>query len=145
MAHANRLGVAPGLNKDDFRLIAYGGFGDGHNSYAHSMAWFNGRLYVTTMRGAFALMRSRLSLGLDNWPVEGPPDPFDLDLCAEIWAYDPRLDVWERAYKSPKIIGSHGRPIPRDISYRSIAVHRDGPSSEPALYVSTWSPARGPK
>ena len=144
MAHANRLGVAPGLNKDDFRLIAYGGFGDGHNSYAHSMAWFNGRLYVTTMRGAFALMRSRLSLGLDNWPVEGPPDPFDLDLCAEIWAYDPRLDVWERAYKSPKIIGSHGRPIPRDISYRSIAVHREGASSEPALYVSTWSPARGP-
>lgn len=144
MSAVSRLGVRPGLNKDDFKLIAYGGFGDGHNSYAHSMAWFNGRLYVTTMRGAFALMRSRLSLGLDTWPVEGPPDPFDLDLCAEIWAYDPRTDVWERAYKAPKIIGSHGRPIPRDISYRSIAVHREGSSGPPALFVSTWSPARGP-
>jgi len=53
------------------------------------------------------LMRKRQagSLGLDVWPVEGPVDPFELDLCAEIWAYDPRLDVWERAFKSPMIEG----------------------------------------
>ncbi|MFY9510598.1 MAG: hypothetical protein WAQ05_06450 [Rubrivivax sp.] len=144
MSAVNRLGINRGLSARDFRLVAYGGFGDGHNSYAHSMAWFNGRLYVTTMRGAFALMRSRLSLGLDTWPVEGPPDPFDLDLAAEIWAYDPRLDFWERVYKAPQIIGSHGKPIPRDISYRSIAVYQPTPQHKPVLYVSTWSPARGP-
>ena len=108
MPPANRLGVHRGLGQKDFKLVAYGGFGDGHNSYAHSMAWFNDRLYVTTMRGAFALMRSRLSLGLDTWPVEGPPDPFEIDLAAEIWAYDPRTDIWERAFKAPSIIGSHG-------------------------------------
>jgi hypothetical protein len=144
MPPPNRLGVNRGLSANDFHLTAYGGFGDGHNSYAHSMAWFNNRLYVTTMRGAFALMRSRLSLGLDTWPVEGPPDPFDLDLAAEIWAYDPLTDLWERAFKAPSIIGSHGKPIPRDISYRSIAVHQDSPGGPPVLYVSTWSPARGP-
>jgi hypothetical protein len=144
MPPANRLGVHRGLGARDFRLVAYGGFGDGHNSYAHSMAWFNNRLYVTTMRGAFALMRSRLSLGLDTWPVEGPPDPFELDLAAEIWAYDPLTDLWERAFKAPSIIGSHGKPIPRDISYRSIAIHRESPGGPPVLYVSTWSPARGP-
>ena len=144
MPPANRLGVHRGLSQRDFKLVAYGGFGDGHNSYAHSMAWFNDRLYVTTMRGAFALMRSRLSLGLDTWPVEGPPDPFEIDLAAEIWAYDPRTDIWERAFKAPSIIGSHGKPIPRDISYRSIAVHRESPGGPPVLYVSTWSPARGP-
>jgi hypothetical protein len=140
----NRLGINRGLGARDFRLVAYGGFGDGHNSYAHAMAWFKGRLYVTTMRGAFALMRSRLSLGLDTWPVEGPPDPFDLDLAAEIWAYDPKRDLWERAYKAPSITGSHGKPIPRDISYRSIAVYQPTPADDPVLYVSTWSPARGP-
>ena len=72
MGAINRLGVSPGLSKSDFKLIAYGGFGDGHNSYTHSMAWFNGRLYVTTMRNNFALMRSRLSIGLSVWPVECP-------------------------------------------------------------------------
>jgi len=140
----NRLGVHPGLSKEDFRLIAYGGFGDGHNSYAHAMAWFKGRVYVSTMRGAMSLMRARLSVGLDVWPVQGPPDPFELDLCAEIWAYDPRTDIWERAYKSPTIIGSHGKRIPRDVSYRSMTVHQESPSAEPVLFVSTWSPARGP-
>jgi hypothetical protein len=143
-AATNRLGVSPGLSKSDFKLIAYGGFGDGHNSYTHSMAWFNGRLYVTTMRNNFALMRSRLSIGLSVWPVECPADPFELDMRAEIWAYDPATDIWDRVLKSPMIIGSHGRPIARDISYRSIAVFRPNESAKPALFVGTWSPARGP-
>lgn len=146
MTTVNRLGIRPGLNKEHFKLVAYGGFGDGHNSYAHAMTWFDGRLYVTTIRGAFALMRKRQagSLGLDVWPVEGPVDPFDLDLCAEIWAYDPRLDLWERAYKAPMITGSHGKPIPRDVSYRSMCVHQEAPGAKPVLYACTWSPARGP-
>jgi hypothetical protein len=42
------------------------------------------------------------------------------------------------------IIGSHGKPIPREVSYRSIAVHTDPGATKPALYVCTWSPARGP-
>jgi hypothetical protein len=140
----NRLGVSPGLSKSDFKLIAYGGFGDGHNSYTHSMAWFRGRLYVTTMRNNFALMRSRLSIGLSVWPVECPADPFELDMRAEIWAYDPATDVWDRVLKAPMIIGSHGKSIARDISYRSIAVFSPDAATEPALFIGTWSPARGP-
>ena len=61
----NRLGIPPGFSRHDFRRIAERGFGDGHNSYTHSMAWFKDCLYVTTMRDNFALMRSRLSLGID--------------------------------------------------------------------------------
>jgi len=144
MRPANRLGVKPGLGKSDFKLIAAGGFGDGHNSYAHSMAWFNDRLYVTTMRNNFALMRARLAIGLHTWPVETPVDPFALDMRAEIWAYDPLTDQWERAFKAPTIIGSHGKPIAREISYRSICVYRPDASTKPAMYVGTWSPARGP-
>jgi hypothetical protein len=144
MVVANRLGIWPGLGQRDFRLIAQRGFGDGLNSYTHSMAWFKGRLYVTTMRANFALMRSRLSLGLDVWPIECPLDPFELDLRAEIWSYDPLTDAWERVYKAPWIVGSHGKKIPRDISYRSIAIHSRDEAEEPKLYISTWSPARGP-
>ena len=111
-AKPNKLGVRPGLSRHHFKKIAERGFGDGHNSYTHSMTWFNGRLYVSTMRDNFALMRSRLSLGLDVWPVECPKDPFDLDLRAEIWAYDPKQHLWERVFKAPMITGSHGKPIP---------------------------------
>lgn len=140
----NRLGVSPGFSKSDFKLIAAGGFGDGCNSYTHSMAWFNGRLYVTTMRNNFALMRARLAIGLHTWPVETPADPYELDMRAEIWAYDPLSDLWERVLKAPMIIGSHRKPIARDISYRSIAVYQSPGESKPALFVGTWSPARGP-
>lgn len=144
MRAINRLGVAPGLRKSDFKLIASGGFGDGCNSYTHAMAWFNNRLYVTTMRNNFALMRARLSIGLHSWPVETPADPFDLDMRAEIWAYDPLTEIWERVLKAPLITGSHGKPIPRDISYRSIAIYQSPRDTKPALYIGTWSPARGP-
>src|SRR5690348_13281672 len=144
MTTMNRLGIRRGLRSSDFKLIAKEGFGDGVNSYTHSMAWYKGRLYVTTMRGNFALMRSRLSLGLDVWPIDCPIDPFDLDLRAEIWAYDPRVDEWERVFKAPWITGSDGRRIPRDISYRAIAVHRNSESEPEKLYISTWCPAKGP-
>lgn len=140
----NRLGVRRGLRRTDFRRIATGGFGDGLNAYAHSMTWYKGRLYVTTMRGSFALMRLRLGLDLDVWPIDCPLDPFELDLRAEIWAYDPLEDMWERVFKAPWIAGSDGSRIPRDITYRAATVHRDPASGEERLYISTWCPAKGP-
>jgi hypothetical protein len=136
-----RLGIHPGLRQQDFRLIAYGGFGDGLNAYAHSMAWFNGHLYMATTRGNFPLMKARLPIALDPWPVECPEKPFDLDLRAEIWRYDPGTDTWERVFKSPVITGSHGKPIPRELGYRGMVVNEK--ENPPALYVATWSPAKG--
>jgi hypothetical protein len=141
---ANRVGVHPGLRREDFALIAHGGFGNGLNAYAHSMAWFEGRLYVATTRGNFPLMKRRLPIGMDVWPVECPEDPFDLDLHAEIWCYDVHADLWQRVYKAPTIVGTHGKPIPRDLGYRCMLVHRRAPDDKPILLVSTWSPARGP-
>ena len=101
MTATNRLGIRRGLRSSDFRLIAKEGFGDALNSYAHSMAWYKGRLYVATMRANFALMRLRLNLGFDVWPIQCPLDPFDLDLRAEIWSYDPGVNEWKRVFKSP--------------------------------------------
>jgi hypothetical protein len=108
------------------------------------MAWFDGHLYVGTTRGNFPLMKRRLPISMDVWPVECPEDPFQLDLRAEIWRYSVAEDSWERTFKSPIIQGSDGRPIPRELGLRGMLVHQATPSEKPALFVSTWSPARGP-
>lgn len=144
MPATNKLGVRAGLRERDFKLVAHGGFGDGLNAYAHSMAWFEGRLYVATTRGNFPLMKKRLPIALDPWPVECPADPFDLDLHAEIWRYSPVEDYWEKVLKAPAITGSHGKPIPRELGYRGMLVYQEGQRQKPVLYVSTWSPAKGP-
>ena len=137
-----KLGISPGFSQKDFKLIAYSGFGDGLNNYAHSMAWFKGYLYVATTRGNFPLMKKRLPIALDPWPVECLGNPFALDLHAEIWRYSLRNDSWERMFKAPTIIGSDGEPIPRELGYRGMVVYKG--DDEPSLYISTWSPARGP-
>lgn len=135
---ANRTGIWPGLRDSDFQLIAQEGFGDGVNAYAHSMAWFKDHLYVGTTRGNLPLMRKRLPIGMDPWPVECPKDPFELGLNSEIWRYSPKSGEWKRVRRSPDIIGSHGKSIPESLGHRGMVVH-DG-----ALYVTTWSPAAGP-
>jgi len=140
----NKLSIRPGLKKEDFRLIAHGGFGDGLNAYAHSMAWFKNQLYVATTRGNFPFMSSRLSIGLDTWPVECPEDPFELDMRAEIWRYSPNSESWERIHKAPLITGSHGKLITREIGYRGMIVYQGNNNDKPVLLVSTWSPAKGP-
>ena len=126
MVATNRLGVRPGLRRGDFKLIAQGGFGDGMNAYAHSMAWFNGHLYVATTRGNFPFMKARLPIGMDVWPVECPENPFDLDMHAQIWRYDPKHDHWEQVFRAPTIIGSHGKPIPRELGLRGMLVYSGG-------------------
>ncbi len=132
-----------GLHQADFRLIARNGFGDGLNAYAHSMAWFADHLYVATTRGNFPLMKARLPIGMDVWPVECPENPFDLDLRAEIWRYSVQADSWERVHKAPLITGSHGKLIPRELGYRGMTVF-EAEGEAPHLLVSTWSPAKGP-
>ncbi len=141
---SNKLGIYPGFSQRDFRLIAHGGFGDGLNAYAHSMAYYKDHLYVATTRGNFPFMKARLPIGMDVWPVECPESPFDLDMHAEIWRYTPAENSWEKVFKAPTIIGSHGKPIPRELGFRGMVVYQPTPTSEPELFVSTWSPARGP-
>ncbi len=144
MNFIGKLGIPRGYSRKDFRMIACEGFGDGLNNYAHSMAWFKGRLYVGTTRGNFPLMKARLPIDLDPWPVECPENPFDLDLRAEIWRYGPEEGTWERVHKSPTITGSHGKPIPRELGFRGMIVYKAGENDKEALYVCTWSPAKGP-
>ena len=59
-----------GLSRRHFVQTCPNGFGDGNNSYAHSMAWFNGYVYVGTSRATMALIKGGMTdVRLDVWPV----------------------------------------------------------------------------
>lgn len=131
-----------GLREDDFWLTNESGFGDAHNNYAHSMAWFEGRLYVGTTRSTFAMIKSaKPTPDLSPWPVECPDDLYDVDRRAEIWRYDPRLDEWIRVYQAPWVWGRNQRDVPRYVGFRGMTVFHGKSDSKPCLYVSTWAPA----
>ena len=77
----------PGLGAADFRLTCESGFGDGWNAYAHSMAWFEGRLYVGTTRAPMAAIKVHSPApDMKPWPVDCPPVPDMVDRRAEIFA-----------------------------------------------------------
>ena len=133
------------LNLDDkrqagFERIATGGFGDPHNSYAHSMAWFQNSLYVGTSRDLLALLKLFPPRGdpaaMSPWPVRVPQSVEDLDLRAEIWHWTPATKRWERVHISPLIIGRNQRNVARDIGYRGMALYQGRSDPIPALYVS---------
>jgi hypothetical protein len=138
---------AQGLDGTDFRLINRSGFGDGLNSYAHSMAWFEGRLYVGTTRGVMQMNRINLPLpDMKPWPTDWKPNVYDYDRRAQIWCYDPALGHWHLAYQAPHVTGHNRRDdVPRYISYRGMAVYRAASDAKPCLYVATWSPAMAPQ
>ena len=135
-----------GLEQWQFTQIAHGGFGDPLNAYPHSMAWFKGQLYIGTMRATLCLLKNRLPLPVVHWPVKCPEEVYSLDLRAQIWRYDPERGQWQQVHIAPLIVGRKGELVPRELSYRSMAVFQDVGDHEPALYVATWAPskAQGP-
>lgn len=145
-------GPAPvrGLARSNFSQLARGGLGDGHNSFAHSMAWFQGKLYLGTTRSNLCMLRVQVAYvetPLEVWPVDCPTTMdglYTLDRRAQIWCYDPGPDRWEMLHQAPMVEGSDGRPTAREIGYRSMVVHHGSATTAPALYVSTWAPGRAP-
>ncbi|MEW6169768.1 MAG: hypothetical protein AB1651_19110 [Pseudomonadota bacterium] len=130
-----------GLTEADFRLTCENGFGDGWNHYAHSMAWFEGRIYVGTTRATMAMNKWNLPRPeLRPWPVDCPEDVYDVPRQAEIWAYTPQADHWERVYQAPMVPGRNQRLVPRYIGFRGITVFQGASDRKPCLYVSTWAP-----
>jgi hypothetical protein len=129
-----------------FRPIAPQGFGDRQNSWAWSMEWFQGRLYVGTMRSyecvylaAFAVLFPPAYPSRDP-DISCAPDYRDLPLQAEIWSWTPGPAGWARVFHSPNDV-----PIPgtskftaRDTGFRGMFVHREQDGSE-ALYVGACS------
>jgi hypothetical protein len=142
---ARLRGLAPrGLSSRDFKCIAENGFGDGLNSYAHSMAWFRDQLYVGTSRATLAMVQVNYSSpAMTPWPVKTPKNVYDLDRRAQIWRYDPRTGDWMQVFTSPMTAGRTGEWVARDIGYRSMAVFQGPNDSDSALYVCSWSSSKG--
>jgi len=142
-AIAAQLALAGGLREQDFRLVADSGFGDGANSYAHSMAWFEGCLYVGSTRATFAMMRAMISLpDLEPWPILAADDVYDADRRAQINRFDPKTGVWTRVYQAPWVPSRARRPVPRYVGFRGMAVFQSPRDQKPCLYVSTWAPVQ---
>ncbi len=138
----------PGLRLCDFEKISENGFGDGNNAYAHTMAWFQGCLYVGTTRANLCLIKNSVKLDLDRWPVECPnpvySDKFERQQArAEIWRYTPEKKEWDRVYQAPIVMGSHGKEMSRDLGYRGIIVYQAPSDSHPCLYLTNWSRSHG--
>jgi hypothetical protein len=141
----------PGLNLSDFRRICENGFGDAHNSFAHSIAWYKDHLYIGTTRSNFQMIKIQTTfrhLPLPLWPVEGPDDADglyrELDRRAQIWRYDPRTGKWEEVFRSPLVIGMLDQEVARETGYRAMLVYKGVSDPEPTLYVATWAVSRSP-
>jgi len=99
------------LDAKDFTKVASVGFGDPHNSYAWSMEWFQGRLYVGTGRDILWLFaRMGNHTYLDPYPVPLLPRA-KMDLRGQIWRYTPEAGSWEQVYTSPLMTPSPLRVI----------------------------------
>jgi hypothetical protein len=133
--------AAPG----EFDAMVPQGFGDRQNTYAWSMAWWRGKLYVGTGRSTQCVQQATGTLfypTLVSYPpqdddVACTPSPQDLSLRAEIWRWTPETDSWDRVYVSPNdvpIADFPGKTVARDIGFRTMLVFTEADGSE-ALYV----------
>ena len=128
------------------KKIADRGFGDPRNSFAWSMAWFKGRLYVGTARSQVCVERATLDFYYPNQghyntepnpEVTCPRNRYDLDLRAEIWEYTPGTRRWRLVLRSPADLPNpraRGKFVARDIGFRGMQVYTE-PSGKQALYV----------
>src|SRR5580765_1096817 len=136
------LALSQGLTAQNFEKIAKNGFGDGLNSYAHTMAWFDGCLYVGTTRANLCMIKVNNPHAMRQWPTKCPKDIDDLDRRAQIWRFNPKTGNWREVFRSPLILGPDGGELSRDIGYRGMTVFQGPSDRAPALYVCTWSPSR---
>ena len=149
------------ITDENFEQAAPRGFGDRNNSWAQSMAWWNGNLYVGTARqsGCTSLYSIyQFAAGLfgklfaDTWLTYPPPnsdllcapDGADLSLQAEIWRWAPGNDSWIRVFQSPLDLDNPGtggsapprtgKKLPYEIAFRGLAGHTE-PDGTEALYA----------
>jgi len=108
-----------------FQRVATGGFGDQHNTWAWSMAWFKNKLYVGTGREVYCVTTAEeaVKFGIPSLypPSIGDctPDFHHLPLQAEIWQYDPSTGIWTRVFQSLNSLTT------TDNSGKSVATARD--------------------
>jgi hypothetical protein len=132
--------------------IVTGGFGDPLNHYAHSGAWFQGRLFIGTSRANLQFLKlGKLNVEIPHWPVEDlgvnyTPDFEKRVSAAEIWSLS-KLEhnayKMKCVYQSPyHPFSTADKPFRSEISYRSMCVYKDS-GRDQCLFVSTTSRSNG--
>jgi hypothetical protein len=127
-------------------VIAQNGFGDHNNSYAWSMGWFKGKLYVGTGRDVLCVENETLQYFVPllttyvTNPTPGvrcPHNPYDLDLRAEIWQYTPSAGRWKMVERAPTETNAlaGNLKVASDIAYRGMTVYKDK-NGRSALYAA---------
>jgi len=137
------------LFRANWKGIAPEGFGDRQNSWAWSMAWYNGNLLVGTARSEQCItdLSEHLVDPSEPYPPADPDiicaaDPADLMLQAEIWSFNPTSGVWTMVFQSPLTIPVPGSNpaymVPPDIGFRDMFIYEEANGTE-ALYVGGCS------
>ncbi len=135
------------LGPGEERVIAQNGFGEPSNSYAWSMGWFKGKLYVGTGRDVLCVEDETVNyfLPLTNKytvtplpNVHCPHNPYAMHLRAQIWQYTPHTKSWKRVYRSPASVRNPFEPsqsVATDIAYRGMLTYT-GPHGRKALFAA---------
>jgi hypothetical protein len=130
-------------------VIAQNGFGEHENSYAWSMGWFKGKLYVGTGRDVlcvenettqfFVPLEHKYTL-TPELNVHCPVNPYDMNLRAEIWQYTPQAKKWQLVERSPTETNPSAPTlqVARDMAYRGMAVYKA--EGREALFAAGVSP-----
>lgn len=136
----------PGFMQSQFRQIGPQGFGDPGNSYAWSMEYFNGKIYIGSNRWFLCLIKQEIGgpatdSNPNEFPLECPANLLDLDLRARIFEFDPATNKIKLVYISPtfQVVQSDGTIVnaPRDYGYRAMKVFKEADGTE-ALYIGTF-------
>ena len=138
----------PGLKAANFTKICANGFGDGHNSYAHSMTYLDDHLYVGTIRSLFVGARHvHKQIQLEMWPVPCPypfySPEFEQTARGEIWRYNILTQDWQRVMQAPLVQDREGNLYSREIGYRGMVAFQGKSDRKPAIYTSTFSRSKG--
>src|SRR5271165_4784493 len=160
VAHAQAVNGFP-LLASNFKESAPRGFGDRNNSWAQSMIWWNGNLYVGTSRDSICLSLFSLydaavnvlgtTLANEFLPYP-PPDPdlpctanaAALPLAAQIWRWSPITNAWTQVYESPTTLPNPGPGppappetgffLPYEDAFRGFAAYTEADGTQ-ALYA----------
>lgn len=135
-------------------VLAQNGFGDRNNSYAWSMDWFKGKLYVGTGRDELCVENAIVQFYYphsDYYTTNPSPNVsctrnvFDLPLQAQIWQYTPptatKAGQWLKVYTSPTESNpsDRGHKVARDLAYRGMISMSNG-HGKTALFADADTP-----
>ena len=136
----------------NYKKLSIHGFGDPLNHYAHSGAWFKGRLFIGTSRANLQFLKlGKLNVDIPQWPVNSlgvnyTPDFEERVAPAEIWSISEtttNLPNCKRVYQSPyHQFSTPQKPFRSEISYRSMCVFKDN-GHDQGLFVATTSRSEG--